>query len=201
MSQRPTDLTRRGPKSRVDLVAPAERLQRREAFGDEALPGFGGVAAAEDEDQPAFFGLAGGHPHLHETVLADGVQRGGFGACGRAGRRPGRPGVGADELPVVVERDRWRRRSRIRAAGRRAAASGRIRRGRGSGSGAGPGSCGRSTMTCSLTVGGSGRRFGGSARATGGAGQLRRDVGGLDADAADRAGGGIDVPRAGCRRR
>ena len=37
----------------VDAVAPTQRLECGEAVGDETLPGLGGVAATEDEHQPA----------------------------------------------------------------------------------------------------------------------------------------------------
>src|SRR5476651_1064759 len=85
----------------IDLVAPAKRPQGGEAFGDETLPGLGGIAAAEDEHQPAFFGLSRGHPHLHQAVLADCVLR----CCLTCPLTPGenRAALGgdADELAVV----------------------------------------------------------------------------------------------------
>ena len=65
----------------VDQAAPTDRLQRRQPLGDEALPALGGVAAAEDEDQPALRRLALGHAHLHEAVLAEGVEDGGLGGA------------------------------------------------------------------------------------------------------------------------
>ena len=106
MSHRPTDPTRRGPNVGVDLVAPAKRLQCRQAFGDKALPGFRGIAATKDKHQPALRCLAGRHPHLHKAVLADGVI-----TRSRLGRpvaaHEDRPAgvVDSDELPIIVERD------------------------------------------------------------------------------------------------
>ncbi len=96
---------RRGPKSVSIWLLPTQRMEGWEAFGDEALPGFGGFAAAEDEDEAAFFGFSGGHAHLHQAFLAEGVLRGGLGCPVAADEDRAVGTVGADELAIVVEWD------------------------------------------------------------------------------------------------
>ena len=93
-------------ESGVDLVAPTERLERGEAFRDEALPGLRRVASAEHVDQPAFCRLSGGHAHLHQPVLADSLLRRGFGWAVAPDEQSVPPGrVDPDELAVIIERD------------------------------------------------------------------------------------------------
>ena len=67
-----------GSEIPVDQVAPAERLERRHAIVDEALPTCGSVAAALDIDHAALRRRAFGDPDLIEPGLVQDIDRGGL---------------------------------------------------------------------------------------------------------------------------
>ena len=99
-------LDRAGAEILVDLVAPAQRLQRRNPLGDEGLPALRGVAPPIDMDHAAFGGGAPGDAHLVEAVLAQHGEGRGF-ALRVAPDEAGGGGaltlsLDADELPLVV---------------------------------------------------------------------------------------------------
>ena len=84
MSQAPTDSTRRGPKSLSIRWRQPSACSAGSRSATKRLPGFRGVAAAEHEHHAALRRLAAGHPHLHQAVVADRVERGGL--AGRSRR-------------------------------------------------------------------------------------------------------------------
>jgi hypothetical protein len=95
-----------GAEFLVDLVLPAEDLECRDAAGDEGLPAFRGIAAAEDVGEAAAGGGAFGEAHLGEAVGGDHRQGRGFGGAVAAdeglGLEAALDGFGLDELTFVL---------------------------------------------------------------------------------------------------
>ena len=85
-------------------------MQCRDTLGDEALPGFRGIAAAKGKHHAALRCLASSNPQLHKAVPTDGVNHGSLTHPVAAHEDRAAGTVDSDELPLIVE---WEDRAAV----------------------------------------------------------------------------------------